>query len=215
MFRPIFDQKTRRDGAVEAELDAALSWWRDVLRLGICELRCWDKPTKSSPVHLFVDASGSPPYLGAVAYHEGEFWWTHMAPPPATMEHFKDRADNQIMGLELLAISLGLCSFEWLLEGKDVVIYSDNTGSEVAFRRGSARSWDHAQLVHAQWFQLVRLNINVFVKRVATDDNIADLPSRGESRILRWKQAKEVQPVLATEYEGDAWKVLQDRWRLV
>ena len=60
----------------------------------------------------------------------------------------------------------------------------------------------------------MRLKINVFVKRVATDDNIADLPSRGEFRVLRWKQAKEVQPVLATEYEGDAWKILQDRWRL-
>ena len=110
-----------------------------------------------------------------------------MASPPVILEHFKDRADNQIMGLELLAISLGLCSFEWLLEGNDVVIHSDNTGSEMAIRRGSARSWDHAQLVHAQWFQLVRLKINVLVKRVATDDNIADLPSRGEFRILRWK----------------------------
>ena len=98
VLRPIFDQKSRRDGAVDAELGAALAWWGDVLRLRICELRCWDKPT-SSPVHLFVDASGSPPYLGAVAYDNGKVWWTHMAPPPAALDHFKARADNQIMGL--------------------------------------------------------------------------------------------------------------------
>ena len=109
MLRPIFDQKSRRDGVVDAELGKALTWWGDVLRLQICELHCWEKPT-SAPVHLFVDASGSPPYLGAVVYDGGKVWWTHMAPPPAALEHFKARADNQIMGLELMAISLGLCS---------------------------------------------------------------------------------------------------------
>ena len=107
-----------------------------------------------------------------------------------------------------------MCSFEWLLAGRDVVIHSDNTGSEVVVRRGSARSWDHAQLVHAQWFHIVRMRANVFVRRVATDDNVADLPSRREYGVLRWKGAQEVPPVLALEYEGDAWEILQERWSL-
>jgi hypothetical protein len=211
--RPIFDQKSRRDGALGGELRAALEWWRDVLRLRICELRRWEKVV-SPPVHLFVDASGSPPYLGAVVFCDGRVWWTHMAAPAAALERFRARADNQIMGLELLAISLGLCSFEWLLEGRNVVVHSDNTGSEMAFRRGSARCWDHAQLVHAQWFQLVRMRVEVFVRRVATDDNIADLPSRCEFGVLRWNRAQDVKPTLALEYEGDAWKILQERWHL-
>ena len=45
--------------------------------------------------------------------------------------NFRARRDNQIMGLELLAISLGMCSFEHLLTGRAVVVHCDNTGSEV------------------------------------------------------------------------------------
>jgi len=47
------------------------------------------------------------------------------------MKYFASRSDQQIMGLELLAISLGLCTFEHLLRGRNVVVHCDNTGSEV------------------------------------------------------------------------------------
>ena len=96
---------------------------------------------------------------------------------------FKARQDNQIMGLELLAISLGLSSFEHLLRKRRVVIHSDNTGSEAATKKGTARSWDHTQLVHAQWLHAAMLGIDMHVVRVPTDDNIADLPSRMVSRL--------------------------------
>ena len=59
----------------------------------------------------------------------------------------------------------------------------------MSVRRGTARSWDHAQLVHAQWLQLALMGSQVHVLRVATDDNIADLPSRGEFNVLRAVQA--------------------------
>ena len=49
---------------------------------------------------------------------------------------------------------------------------------KVSIRRGSARAWDHAQLVHSQWRQAALAGMHLFIKRVATDDNIADLPSR-------------------------------------
>ena len=213
LSRPLFDQKTRRVAVIDKELHAALIWWREILRLGICELRPWVKSFES-PVHLFVDASGSPPYLGAVVFCDGRIQWTHMAPPRETLERFRNREDNQIMGLELLAISLGLSTFEPLLVGRNVVIHSDNTGAEISVRRGTARALDHAQLVHEQWFQLTRMRTNVFIKRVHTDDNIADLPSRCEFGIFREGPALEVPPSLCIEYQGDAWEILQDRWRL-
>lgn len=50
--------------------------------------------------------------------------------------------------------------------------------SQVAFRRGSARSYDHAQLVHRQWLHAAVERLDIHVVRVATDDNLADLPSR-------------------------------------
>ena len=119
------------------------------------------------------------------------------------------------MGLELLAISLGLSTFEGLIEGRKVVIHSDNIGSEVSVRRGTARALDHAQLVHAQWFHIVRLRAEVFIKRVGTNDNIADLPPRADFGILRDMGVQEVRAQLELEYqEDDAWEMLQERWKL-
>ena len=61
----------------------------------------------------------------------GNVWWTHMRAPEHVVARFRNTKDNQIMGLELLVVSLGLGTFESVLAGKKVVIHSDNTGSEV------------------------------------------------------------------------------------
>ena len=37
---------------------------------------------------------------------------------------------------------------------------------------------DHAQLVHKQWTHVAEQGLNVYIVRVGTHDNIADLPSR-------------------------------------
>ena len=72
------------------------------------------------------------------------------------MKFFKERRDNQIMSLELLSIAYGIeqCEhaccyagsllFMWrgistfakYLEGKNVVIFSDNKGAEAAVAKG-------------------------------------------------------------------------------
>ena len=39
--------------------------------------------------------------------------------------------DNQIMGLEIVAVSLGLCTFVDKLRDTKIVIHCDNTGAEV------------------------------------------------------------------------------------
>ena len=62
MLRPIFDQSTRRDGAVDVHLARALRWWIDVLATGIFERREWDPPL-DKPVHVFVDAAGKDAHL--------------------------------------------------------------------------------------------------------------------------------------------------------
>lgn len=169
------------------------------------------------------------------------------------MAFFTRRRDAQIMGLELLSITLGLQTFKGMLQGRKVVIHSDNTGAEVrphvvahafallfcvlllqvAFRRGSARSYDHAQLVHRQWLHAAVERLDIHVVRVATDDNLADLPSR-QVRILEFRKrfralfcssrkefralhlcgAIKMQPVLEHgDLQPEAWEVLQERWR--
>jgi hypothetical protein len=130
MLRPIFDQKSRLDGRMSPELRRALQWWVDVLESGLSERREWHG-AEGQNVQLFCDASGSPAYLGAVLFVDDQCYFTHFAPPKHLIEKFKRRRDNQIMGLELLSISLGLSTFAELIRGRNVVIHSDNTGSEV------------------------------------------------------------------------------------
>ena len=182
MLRPLFDQKRSSRARVCTELNRALVWWKTTLTLDIAELRPW-QGSRASRAHLFCDAAGNPAHLGAVLLIDRDCFWTHMAVPENILSFFKARKDNQIMGLELLSISLGLSSFEQLLRKRRVVIHSDNTGSEAATKKGTARSWDHAQLVHAQWLHAAMLGIDMHVVRVPTDDNIADLPSRMVSRL--------------------------------
>ena len=118
-----------------------------------------------------------------------------------------------------------------------VVIHSDNTGSEAACKKGTARSWDHAQLVHAQWLHAAILGINMHVIRVATDDNIADLPSRKVKHRYTSRKVSRVKrhtttcvqefeifenagafftpPKLDSMYAAPAaWETLQERWAL-
>ena len=156
-----------------------------------------------------------------------------MAVPEDILNLFKARKDNQIMGLELLSISLGLSSVERFLRKKRFVTHSDNTGSEAATRKGTARSWDHAQLVHAQWLHAAIMGIDMHVVRVPTDDNIADLPSRKvrvlwlcsfqfpthvhmlyqDLNIFESAGATFMPPRLDAMYEKPgAWEVLQERW---
>ncbi len=235
MLRPLFDQCSRRDGSLCSELRRALLWWRTVLRTGIAERRPWQHLSAERPLHLFTDASGTPPYLGAVLF-DGEVWrFTHMAAPEVITQCFKKRSDNQIMGLELLGISLGLSTFQRQLHGRSVVIHCDNSGAEVcgsyavvgavfvavcglccvqvSVSKGSARSWDHAQLVHAQWLHVAREHMQIWVQRVDTAVNIADLPSRRDLHLLRVMGAVEHKPRLESPYSmPEIWEVLQERW---
>ena len=94
---------------------------------------------------------------------------------------------------------------------------------------------DHAQLVHEQWLHVALTGMQLFIKRVATDDNIADLPSRRvcfcafigggmhfvikcvvqEFRVLVEMGAVEVQAVLHDVYTNPTtWDEMQERWRM-
>ena len=133
MLQPIFAQQRRHTRAMNDSLPRALNWWLQVFDLDIVDKRSWTAAA-SAPIHLFCDASSSPAHLGVVAFIDNEILWSHMAPSGALLRNFAHREDKQIMGLELLAISLGLCTFGDALRGRKVVVYSDNSGSEVRER---------------------------------------------------------------------------------
>ena len=128
------------------------------------------------------------------------------------MEIFTRREDNQIAGLELLAIALGLSTFGEVLAGRRVCVWSDNTVSEHGTRKGSARSWDHASLVHCLWTKAAKLGIDLQVERVPSDDNIADLPSREEYCLLRSLGAVFEEPLLDKDFwDPSSWEALSLR----
>ena len=213
MLRPIFDQKSRQDGRVSKDLERALRWWLRVLSESIAERREWTVPERPA-ANLFCDARGVPPQIAAVLICDGIRTYTNMKPSDDTLKLFTRRRDNQIMGLELLSISLGLTTFKEQLSNRKVVVHSDNTGSEAATRSGTAKSFDHAQLVHEQWAHAVLNRMHLFVKRVPTDDNIADLPSRLDFKLLKAIGATPVEPVMEESFlESGTWEVLLERWK--
>ena len=64
---------------------------------------------------------------------------TDFEPPEDLLKKFRSRKDNQILGLELLAIALGLSSFRSMVEKRRVVVWSDNTGAEHGTDKGRCK----------------------------------------------------------------------------
>lgn len=99
-----------------------------VLEMDIVEERKFCGSSGSTG-HLFTDARSTPPRVAAVlflyvasvcfcmwlfpllyVYRDGKISHCDMEVPEQLMESFRARKDNQIMGLEILSIALGLCS---------------------------------------------------------------------------------------------------------
>ena len=138
--------------------------------------------------------------------------YTDLAPADSVLQFFVSRRDNQIIGLELLAIALGMSTFEELLLGRRVCIWSDNVGSERGVHKGAAKAWDHSQIIHGIWIHAVRLQAHLHILRVPTEDNIADLPSRCEYDLLERIGAPWYTPKLANHYcAKECWRVLSLR----
>ena len=158
---------------------------------------------------------------------DGKFHYTDGIPSLAIMEQFEARNDRlvvvcctcvlgwsahllrQITTLEILAISIGLSTFQSELKGRKVVVWSDNKGAEGASRKGRAKAWDHCRLVHDIWAHALHNNTRLWVERVPSHDNLSDSPTRGAYEIAEslrrcshgvWKS-----PVVASVYlEGES-----------
>ena len=207
MLRPLYN--IGRGVSWSAPIESALAWWQQVLELQIHQHRRWVLPD-TRPVQLLCDARGSPPRLAAVVYtHDGRSFYTDMEPPQALLDFFLTRGDSQIAGLELAAIALGLCTFGEHFVGQKVRVWSDNCVSECATRRGSAKAWDHNQIVHSLWTKAAALKCYMRVDRVPTELNISDLPSRMEYKLLQLMGTQFVEPELDEMFWSEtAWSPL-------
>ena len=88
-----------------------------------------------------------------------------------------------------------------------MVVYSDNVGAERGTAKGRAKSWDHTCIVHGLWLKAAAINMGMWIERVPSNDNIADLPSRSDFDLLHRLNAVAVSPVLDDSFfEPSAWR---------
>jgi hypothetical protein len=150
--------------------------------------------------------------LAAVLICDGRISYTDWEPDADLLGFFRARKDNQIMALELLALALGLSTFGAQCRERRVRLFSDNVGAERCTKKGSAREWDHTALIHSIWLKAARLQAQLWVERVPTEENIADLPSRESYSLLQRLGAVFVEPMLDPVFRRpDAWEALSLR----
>ena len=131
MMGPIHDQRWSATGHIRPELRRTLHWWAEVLSSGLTERRVW-RPIRTVALHIFCDASSRDARLGAVIWDTGVWYWTSTITPERVRASFCLRNDNQIMALELLAISLALATFEDRIRNRRIIVHCDNKGAEVS-----------------------------------------------------------------------------------
>ena len=195
MIKPIYAQKTTGTGNVGPRLLEALEWWLMVLLQNVTERRAWNGSDRR-PCRLFVDAASTPARLAAVLFIDGQVFYSDAAPTQQLMEQLAARRDKQITSLEIIGILMALATFAGSLQGRKVILYSDNKGAEHTTARGSARAFDHNQLVHEIWTLVFQLGIHLWIERVPSKFNISDSPSRFEYQIMHDIGAQWCQPVL-------------------
>ena len=211
MLRPLYYQQCRPSGRVGLKVDFCLRWWLEVLELELCQEQFFED-SNTGVVELFCDARGFPARLAAVLFCDGEILYTDWEPPTELLQLFVYRDDNQIMGLELLSIALGLSTFRDQISGRNIRVWSDNVGCEKACKKGASRKFDHNCIVHCLWLVAAQYGIGLHIERVATDDNIADLPSRESYTVLANMGATWMEPCLEEVFwQPESWESLSLR----
>ena len=160
----------------------AMKWWLHALTDMQAQTIAWSLST--SRATLLTDARGSPPRVAAVLVMDGQFSYTDWELDSAMLNVFNHREDAQIMGLAVLAIAVGLCTYGQRMKEMPVRVFCDKARGEHALAAGSAKSDAHNVLIHSMWMVAMKLGLGLWVERVGTKDNIADLPSRESYDLL-------------------------------
>ena len=128
-------------------------------------------------VILYTDASGATfrqGIMGAVLFTaEGNYWATGNVP------YFPLKTRSTYIGVfETLAVLASLATFRSLMRECDLLIFIDNVEAQHAVVSGFTGNEDTAILAFFIWRYFCELNIRVWVERVDSESNVADLPTR-------------------------------------
>ena len=208
MLRPLYFHSKHWSAKWSEHLELALKWWQEVLQFELQQVWSWyDIPWSWG--HLYCDARGYPAQIAAVLFMDGERFFCDMRVPDSILSFFPARKDNQILGLEMLSIALGLSSFASRITNRRIIVWSDNTGAEAAAKDGTAKAFDHACLAHCLWTRAAQLKTHMHIRRVPSKFNIADLPSREEYSLLNHLAIQRLPASLDTMFHNPcAWESL-------
>ena len=127
--------------------------------------------------------------LGVVVKRPGRpLLWTACDCPPWVLQAFAalDRPKAQYIGqLELLAAVVAYTTFADELRGEHVIHWIDNESAVYSLVKGYTSAPDSARIVNLYHACVTQLGVTPWLEYVQSDDNIADLPSRGEFALLQ------------------------------
>ena len=138
--------------------------------------------------------------MAAILFADGHVLYTDMESSASTLACFRSRKNNQIMGLELLAVAWGLSTYSMILRGRRVRVWSDNTGNEASLRKGRARAFDRNALVHFLTRKAALDKLHLWVGRVPSELNIEILPAGESYEVLHALRAEAIPAVLDTAF---------------
>ena len=84
-----------------------------------------------------------------------------------------------------------------------MITFLDNKGAEGSTAKGFAKAWDQSLLVHEVWTMAWKLKMHLWIHRVPSEENIADLPSRESCELMKDMRFTWVPPTVA----GIFWNV--------
>jgi hypothetical protein len=189
-LRPLLRRAHSRERALSDELRAALHFLeRTVAELEkvVVPLRC----PREAPCSLFTDASYSRRKGGRI----GIVLWCPRAQrlfyadavAPAWMREWLEDLElkrTYICQFELLAALAAYLTFPDLLADRQVHHFIDNSAAISGLVSAYSSSADSCAIIHAYYVLAVTLRPAAWFSFVYSEDNIADLPSRGEFALL-------------------------------
>ena len=135
-------------------------------------------------VRAFVDARGKNGMLACVVFwDDGCHWQPSMCRhqmPPEIFTVLKPKG-NYIQFMEMAAAVLFVATFGDMSRDANVTLYCDNVAQQGALSKGFSRDLDNAVLAGLFWDMVAEKGINVWFDRVASEENISDVPTREEN----------------------------------
>ena len=155
-------------------------WWISVLHT--VSPRLVASPNAQTDLVVYTDAATSSQIIAALSFTGGPGGHRRIIDafaskvPDLRQQQFRD--SNMIFGFELLTPVAFLWTNRLKLTGKRIIIFIDNSAALSALIRGDSTHPMAAALTAAFWHTAHKYNICVWLGRVSSKLNIADLPTR-------------------------------------